>query len=191
MGQANDYEGSLKAHFLIAMPSLQDPNFNQTVTYLCAHNQDGAVGLVINRVLPGLRTEAVFHELKMPAVVQSQSHPVHLGGPVHQNQIFVLHGPPFGWNASLEVTPTVAMTNSRDILEAIAQGRGPCAFLIVVGCAGWGPGQLESELAQNSWLTSPASDEILFEVPVDERWQKAATKIGINLALLSDTAGHA
>lgn len=191
MEQPERHEDSLAGQFLIAMPSLDDPNFSTTVTYLCVHNPEGAFGLVVNRVLPGGYISAVLRELAMEYVEEAGEAPIHLGGPVHPGHVFILHGPPLFWDASLMVSPTVAMTSSRDVLEAIARDEGPESFLLVLGCAGWGPGQLEQELSENSWLTCPATDEILFQTPVEERWEMAARQLGIDLQLLSETPGHA
>jgi putative transcriptional regulator len=191
MSEEKQYEGSLKGHFLIAMPSLADPNFHQTVTYVGEHTPDGAVGLVINRVHPELTMEAVFKELNLKSIPEIHSLPLHLGGPVHTEQIFILHGPPFGWEASRQVTSTVALSNSKDLVERLAQGKGPECFLLALGCAGWGPGQLESEIMANSWLTCPASETILFETLPEERWKRAAKLMGIDPARLADVAGHA
>lgn len=191
MTQEEEYEGSLKGHFLIAMPSLADPNFHQTVTYLCEHTLEGAVGLVINRVHPELTVGAVFKELNLVCAPHTDSLPLHLGGPVHMEQIFVVHGPPFGWSACRQVTSSLALSNSKDLLESLAKGNGPEFFILTLGCAGWGPGQLEAEIMANTWLTCPASETILFETPVEERWEQAARLIGIDPVRLTDSVGRA
>ena len=191
MSQEKEFEASLRGHFLIAMPSLADPNFSQTVTCMCEHTAEGAVGLVINRVHPELSMEAVLKELKLESVPEVDSLPVHLGGPVHPSQIFIVHGPPFGWEACRPVTPSLALSNSKDLLESLAKGQGPESFIITLGCAAWGPGQLESEIIANAWLTCPASETVLFETPVDKRWEKAAKLMGIDVRLLTDATGHA
>ncbi|MDY6954388.1 MAG: YqgE/AlgH family protein, partial [Thermodesulfobacteriota bacterium] len=131
---------SLRGHFLIAMPSLADPNFSQTVTFLCEHSPEGAVGLVINRVHAELTLGTVFKELHLESLPETDSLPLNLGGPVHVEQIFVLHGPPFGWEACRPVTSSIALSNSRDLLEILAKGKGPKSFILTLGCAGWGPG---------------------------------------------------
>jgi len=191
MSQEKEFQVSLKGHFLIAMPSLADPNFSQTVTYICEHTPEGAVGLVINRVHPELTMEPVLKELNLESVPEVDSLPVHLGGPVHPSQIFIVHGPPFGWEACRPVTPSLALSNSKDLLESLAKGQGPESFIITLGCAAWGPGQLESEIIANAWLTCPASETVLFETPVDKRWEKAAKLMGIDVRLLTDATGHA
>ncbi len=191
MIQENKDQASLKGHFLIAMPSLADPNFHQTVTYMCEHTTEGALGLVVNRVHPGLTVESIFRELDLNSVPEMDSMPIHLGGPVHTEQIFMLHGPPFGWEACSQVNSHLALSNSKDLLETLAKGEGPESIILTLGCAGWGPGQLDSEILANAWLTCPASDAVLFETPVEKRWEGAARLIGIDPTRLTDAAGHA
>jgi putative transcriptional regulator len=191
MSWKNDTGSSLKGHFLISMPNLLDPNFFQTVTCVCEHTLEGALGLVVNRILPDLTCGTVFQELGLESIPQRDSLPVYLGGPVHKGQIFVLHGPPFEWEGIHQVTPSLALGNSREIIESLARGKGPKTFLITLGCAGWGPGQLESEILANAWLTCPVNENILFQTPVEKRWEQAAKIIGVDLNLLSDTVGHA
>jgi putative transcriptional regulator len=188
---APDNYTSLKGHFLMAMPSLADPNFKHSVTCISEHTTEGAVGTVINRVHEHLDSDAIFKELGIEAVGKAGRTPLHIGGPVHTNKVFVLHGPPLNWEESLKVDDDLAFSNSREILEAIAKGRGPDHFIISLGCAGWGPGQLEWELAQNAWLTLPKDYDILFRLPVEERWQGAMHKLGVDPDLISETAGNA
>ena len=182
---------TLKGQFLLAMPGLADPNFHQTVTCICEHNESGALGIIVNRVHYSLTARDIFEELRIEHVPGTESVPVHLGGPVHIGEIFVLHGPPFNWEASLMITPSLAMSNTKDILEAVAMDRGPRAFIISLGCAGWGPGQLESEIKENAWLNYPIFEENIFDMPIETRWQEAVKKMGIDPILLSDSAGHA
>lgn len=186
-----DNPTSLKGQFLLAMPGLVDPNFYQTVTCICEHNDSGAMGIIINRVHHSLTGKDIFEELSIAHIRDAESIPVHLGGPVHVGEIFVLHGPPFNWEASLMITPALAMSNTRDILEVAAMGKGPKAFIISLGCAGWGPGQLESEIKQNAWLNHPIFEENIFDMPIETRWDEAVKKMGIDPMLLSNTAGHA
>ncbi len=191
MSEEKGYESSLKGHFLISMPNLLDPNFAQTVTFLAEHTQEGAMGLVINRVHSELVMEDVFKELELESAPAIRTLPLHLGGPVHTGQVFILHGPPFGWEGCRPVTPSVALSNSKDLLEMLALGKGPKSFILTVGCAGWGPGQLEAEILANSWLTFPASESIMFHTPVERRWKEAARLLGIDPMRLADVAGHA
>ena len=188
---SDDHASSLGGQLLLAMPGLRDPNFTQTVTCICEHNRGGALGLVINRVHASLSAKEIFEELDIPYAPAVESAPIHLGGPVHLGEIFILHGPPFEWKGCLRFTPDLAMSTSRDVLEAIALGRAPKDFIIAVGCAGWGADQLESEIKQNSWLTCSADAELLFGTPVEARWEQAMSRIGIDPVLLSDDAGHA
>lgn len=175
----------------MAMPGLADPNFYQSVTCLSEHNQKGAMGIVITRIHPKVNARMIFDELGMPASAGAERIPVYIGGPVHMNEIFVLHGSPFHWEGSVMVTDELALSNSRDILEAIAAESGPRAFIISLGCAGWGPGQLEGEIRSNAWITGPYSQEIVFRMDVEQRWEAAMKMIGIDPALLADTPGHA
>jgi putative transcriptional regulator len=149
------------------------------------------MGIVVNRLQEGLRAKDIFEELSIRCRPDVEAIPIHIGGPVHDGELFILHGPPFTWEATLRVTPSLGLSNTRDILEAIAAGRGPESFLISLGCAGWGPGQLESEIKENAWLTQPVFEENIFRMPVDVRWAEALRKMGVDPALLSDTAGHA
>ena len=183
--------GSLKGQFLLAMPGLVDPNFHQAVTCICEHNEGGAMGIIVNRVHHSLTAHDIFEELNIEQTPDAESIPVHLGGPVHIGEIFILHGPPFNWETSLMITPSLAMSNTRDILEAVAMARGPQAFIISLGCAGWGPGQLESEIKENAWLNHPIFEENIFDMPIETRWEEAVKKMGIDPILLSNTAGHA
>jgi putative transcriptional regulator len=182
---------SLKGQFLMAMPGLSDPNFYQSVTCLSEHNPKGAMGIVITRPHPEVRGKMIFEELQIRTMFDAEKIPIYFGGPVHINELFVLHGAPFHWKSSLKVTDELALTNSRDVLEAIAMGQGPTAFIISLGCAGWGPGQLESEIRGNAWVNGPFSEEIAFRTQVEYRWEAAMRQIGIDPALLSDTAGNA
>jgi putative transcriptional regulator len=186
-----DYPESLKGQFLMAMPGLLDPNFYQTVVCLSEHTHDGAVGIVINRPHPSLQAEAIFNELGIGHEKEIGQSPIFLGGPVHISEVFILHGQPFDATVSLEITPQLAMSTTREVLERIALGEGPEMFLISLGCAGWGPGQLEEEIQQNAWLTCESDANLLFEVPVEQRWDYAMRKLGIDPSLLSDAAGHA
>jgi putative transcriptional regulator len=188
---ASDLEGSLKGQFLMAMPGLNDPNFFQTVTCLSEHTEAGAFGLVVNRIQAALTAKMIFDELKIVCGPEADQIPIFIGGPVHSGEVFVLHGPPFGWDGCLQVTPTLALSNTRDVIEAIAASRGPDAFIITLGCAGWGRGQLENEIRQNAWITCPIREEIIFKTPVEDRWEASLKHMGIDPSLLSGTAGHA
>ena len=182
---------TLKGQFLIAMPSMLDFNFSHTVTCISEHTENGALGIIVNRVIPSFTAGSVFKELKIEYTASTATIPLHIGGPVHDNEIFILHGEPFAWEGCAMITPTLAMSNTMDLIKAIAKGEGPKAFLIALGCAGWGQGQLEAEMLRNAWLTCPIDEKIIFESKVDERWRTAVKLLGIDPILLSDTPGHA
>lgn len=182
---------SLKGQFLIAMPMLTDPNFYRSVTFMCEHNDNGAMGVTVNRIYTALSAKEIFDELKLEYQPSSAEIPIHIGGPVHMDEIFVLHGPPLEWEGCLKINDRLGLSNTLDILRAIALGRGPDDFLIILGCAGWAPDQLEMEIKQNSWLTCPGDEEIIFRKPVETRWEAAVKKLGIDPASLSEFAGHA
>jgi putative transcriptional regulator len=178
-------------HFLIAMPSLADANFSRTVTYICQHSSEGAMGIIINRATD-LRLADVFLHMEIePTASEAAEQPVYMGGPVQPERGFVLHSPPSTWDASLKVNDQIGITTSRDVLCAIAAGRGPAQALVALGYSGWGAGQLEREIAENAWLFGPANLEIIYEMPIEQRWKSAAKLIGINLDLISSEAGHA
>jgi len=228
---------SLENQLLIAMPSMGDSYFSKTVTYICEHNDDGAMGLVINIPInitlndllsqlieneaaeseaaknandekhsvtaSSYYKEEASKELKEPkklAVTQIKAldsenivlnQQVLTGGPVSQQRGFVLHSPQDGWNSSLSLSDDIMITTSKDILLALGTDQAPDKFVVTLGYAGWGPGQLEQEISENSWLTTPADHEILFNTPIEQRWKKATEKMGINLAHLSSDIGHA
>ena len=182
--------GSLRDHFLIAMPGLNDSSFAHTVTYICEHSDKGAMGVVINAATPMLLKE-IFSQMDLDDLSDQGDQIVMSGGPVQPERGFVLHSNEAKWQSTLEISPDVSLTASRDIITALAEGRGPKQCLIALGYAGWGEGQLEAEIAANSWLTVPADKNIIFNTPFEERWASAALALGIDVNLISSTAGHA
>ena len=183
-------ETSLKNHFLIAMPHLVDPTFSHTITFVCEHNANGAMGIVINRPLE-LNLGDIFQHINVKdAHVQCRNQIVYNGGPVQTDRGFVIHNDDPQWKASLQVTGEINMTTSIDILEAIAHNEGPSQFLVALGYAGWDAGQLDDEMAANAWLSIEASPEIIFDTPFEQRWQAAASTLGVDLSLLSTSVGH-
>ncbi|RPH51100.1 MAG: YqgE/AlgH family protein [Desulfobacteraceae bacterium] len=182
---------TLKGQFLLAMPDLADLNFSRTVTCISEHNSEGALGIVINRMSSSIKGKDIFEELRIDYVPLAGTIPIFLGGPVHTGEIFILHGPPFTWKGCFMITPFLAMSNTIDILTAIAEDKGPQSCMIALGCAGWGPDQLESEIRQNAWLTCSVSEEIIFKTEVESRWEQTAKNMGIDPTLLSLKAGHA
>lgn len=182
---------SLTNQFLIAMPTLADPNFHGTVTYICEHNPQGAMGIVINRPLNLTLGEVLdqMHIETQEGAIGRQT--VYMGGPVQTDRGFVLHTPAGEWESMLHVSNEMGVTTSKDILEKIAAGAGPQQTLIALGYAGWGAGQLEQELADNAWLCGPADHRIIFDTPWQKRWAAAAALMGVDLTQLSDQIGHA
>ena len=181
----------LTDQFLIAMPTMGDPNFDHTVTYICEHSEEGALGLVINRP-SGMSLRDVFGQMDLePADVELGETPVLHGGPVQPERGFVIHDPGQKWGSTLPVSESIQITTSRDVLEAMARGDGPERALVALGYAGWGAGQLESEMAANAWLTVPADHDIIFTIPFEERWRAAAALIGIDIDQISSDVGHA
>lgn len=217
---------SLENQFLIAMPSLANDYFNKTVTYICEHNDEGAMGLIIN-----MPVNITLHDLlkqieendkeennqaseevdqedidnplvpKSETVVESEAESFLLdnsleqlvlsGGPISQNRGFVLHRTQPGWKSSLALSEEIMITTSKDILMSLGTKKAPEQYMVTLGYAGWGPGQLETELQSNSWLTIDADSDILFNTPIEQRWQKATEKLGIDVAHLSSDIGHA
>lgn len=182
---------SFKDHFLIAMPSLVDPNFFHSVTYLCDHSKDGAMGLVINHAMGISVAELLDHMGIMNTNEQMNHHPVLAGGPLQTDRGFVLHRPWGTWESSMQVSEELCITSSRDILVAIANNQGPEQMLFALGYAGWDAGQLEEELADNAWLSCEANTDLLFGVPAPDRWSSAAAILGVDLKHLSTEIGHA
>lgn len=187
-----DGSAYLNHQLLIAMPGLDDPNFSRAVTYICQHNESGALGITINRPAE-LTVSEVLEQLDIKCTDhQWGSQQVLVGGPVHQDRGFVLHRENGQtWKSSFPVTPDITLTTSTDVLHALASGTGPDLALLALGYAGWGAGQLESEILSNSWLNSDADDQILFEAPLVDRWHHAAASLGINIETLTGQAGHA
>ncbi|MEK6735191.1 MAG: YqgE/AlgH family protein [Pseudomonadota bacterium] len=182
---------NLTHHFLIAMPALADSVFSKTLTYICEHTEQGALGLVINRPTD-LTLVNLFKQLGIPqsdSLVETT--PVLFGGPVQLECGFVLHHPVGKWQSTLVVNKEVGLTTSIDILKAIANADGPDQALIAMGYAGWAAGQIEYELTQNSWLTVPASSDVIFNLPSEERLPAALRLLGVDYANLSNEIGHA
>jgi len=181
----------LTNQFLIAMPAMADANFAQTVTFIWEHNEDGALGIIINRPLQ-MRLADVFEQLKMPSNASPLGHqPVMQGGPVQTDRGFVVHHAGGAWEHTRQVSSRIQVTTSPDILSAMASGVGPETALVALGYAGWSAGQLESELIQNAWLTVPCDERILFDTPYDQRWRAAGRLLGIDLTTISPHVGHA
>lgn len=183
---------NLENHFLIAMPGLKDPFFQRSVTYICEHNDSGAMGLIINQPVD-VTVEGLLEQLEIvvPDKSKALQRPVYAGGPLARDRGFVLHSPVEGWRSSMRLSDDMMITTSKDILEAMGQGKAPEHYLLTLGYAGWDPGQLEQELSENSWLTIPADADIIFNTPSPERWKRATAKLGIDVWQLGPDVGHA
>ena len=182
---------NLTGHFLIAMPAMQDPYYSKSLTYICEHNQDGAMGVVINRPTD-MPLEKLFEQIKVDlSNVRIAKKPVHFGGPVQLDRGFVLHQPAGSWQSTIAVHGDTALTASKDILEAVAKGEGPEKIIVTLGYAGWSAGQLEEEMAHNAWLSVQANDHVIFDTPTEYKLNAAMHLLGIDLSQLSDEAGHA
>ncbi|ALG77556.1 TPA: YqgE/AlgH family protein [Yersinia enterocolitica] len=186
---------NLQHHFLIAMPSLQDPHFMRSVIYICEHNKEGAMGLVINKPMEQFTVETVLKKLKISPTPRDPSirldKAVLAGGPLAEDRGFILHSPQEGFGSSIPISPDTMITTSKDVLETLGTPEQPKNLLVALGYAGWQQGQLEQELLDNAWLTIEADTDILFNTPIAERWQAAANKLGINIFNIAPQAGHA
>ena len=182
---------SLTGHLLIAMPAMLDPNFHRTVSYICEHSDQGALGLVINRPLDMDFGEVMEQLALNPSSPGIAELPILQGGPVELQRGFVIHEESQDWDATVEINDSIFVTTSQDILGAMAAGSGPAKSQLVLGYAGWGPGQLEQEISENAWLSVPAAPRIIFDVPFDQRYTESVALLGIDLATLSSQAGHA
>jgi putative transcriptional regulator len=184
-------EGFLTGQLLIAMPAMADPRFSQSVIYVCAHTPEGAMGLVINRPVVKPTFEDLLKQLKVAPHPPARQIRLCAGGPVENARGFVLHTNDWTGNESLRVNENLALTASLDVLQVIAGGGGPRECVLALGYAGWGPGQLDQEIQQNAWLSSPADESLLFDADHDTKWRRAFAKLHVDPLLLSDTAGHA
>ena len=182
---------NLTNQFLIAMPRLNDPNFEKTVTYICAHNNEGAMGIVINKPLD-IDLIDIIEQMQLPIEDQNACNKkIFHGGPVHTDHGFILHDATSEWESSVTVSENICVTTSKDVLEAIAIGKGPEKSLVALGYAGWASGQLEQELLDNAWLNCPADEDIIFNTPFDKCWMMAAERLGVDIDKLSSDIGHA
>ena len=185
------FEGSMANQLLIAMPGMADPNFSTTVTLICEHNDEGALGIIINRPLE-LKLAGLFEQLDVDNPdPDAAEQPVLMGGPVGPERGFVLHEPVNRYENTLAVSGDIHLTLSRDVIDEVAAGDGPEHTLVALGYAGWDAGQLEAEMLANSWLTVPATTEIVFDMPFEQRWMSAANALGIDISQISTDAGHA
>lgn len=188
----NEDHASLAGQLLIAMPSMMDPNFEQTVIYVCAHSDQGAVGLVVNRPTGTVSLKDLLEQLEIPSLHIPREKQVLIGGPVETERGFVLHSTDYyREDATLKTSDTIGLTATLDVLTSIASGEGPERSLLAIGYSGWGPGQLEEEIQANGWLHSAADDTLVFDEDYDSKWQRAIGLLGIDVSQLSSDAGHA
>ena len=181
----------LTGQLLVAMPQMEDQRFARSVVYICAHTDDGAMGLILNKLAEAINFSDLLEQLNLPVATVSDKTRVHFGGPVETGRGFVLHSDDFTQDASLLIENGVALTATVDILSAISKGNGPRNYLLALGYAGWAPGQLDSEIQANGWLIAPADTDILFGSKIENKWNTALNTIGIDVTMLSSHAGHA
>ena len=191
MTEKSDTLGYLTGQMLIAMPQMQDPRFSRSVIYLCAHTADGAMGLVVNKLMDNVSFPELLDQLSLEGDTAEDLINVHFGGPVETGRGFVLHSADYVQDSTLVIDDERALTATIDILKVIAEGSGPHRSLLALGYAGWGPGQLDEEIQQNGWLSVPADDTLVFGDDIGDRWEAAMAKLGININMLSGDAGHA
>ncbi|MFV3074124.1 YqgE/AlgH family protein [Niveispirillum fermenti] len=182
---------SLTGQLLIAMPQMPDPRFEKSVIYICAHNADGAMGLVVNKLFDGIGFTQLLHQLDIDVTEPARELRVHFGGPVESGRGFVLHSDDYNREGSMPVSDGVMLTATVEILRAVAEGQGPEQAILALGYAGWGPGQLDQEMQANGWLHAPADRSILFDADLDRKWERALAGLGISLSMLSADIGHA
>ena len=184
-------DGSLAGQLLVAMPQMADPRFARSVVYLCAHSADGAMGLVVNRLIDSLTFQNLLEQIGVEQSAAADDMPIHFGGPVESSRGFVLHTADYVQDSTLVIEDDIALTATMDVLKAIARGEGPQRRVLALGYAGWGAGQLDAEIQANGWLLVPADLDLVFDDDNDSKWERAMAKIGIDLSLLSSEAGHA
>jgi putative transcriptional regulator len=183
--------GYLTGQLLVAMPQMRDPRFARSVIYMCAHNADGAMGLVLNRRVGSITFDDLLQQLGIGPNRRNDDIRIHFGGPVEQGRGFVLHSADYQQSGTMRVDDGVALTATLDILKEMAAGGGPRRTLLALGYAGWGPGQLDAEIQANGWLQVPADEGLVFDDDVDHKWERAIGKIGVDFSMLSGDAGHA
>ena len=181
----------LTGQLLIAMPTMRDPRFARSVIFICAHNAEGAMGLVVNRLVGSVTFPDLLGQLGIDTGTVTEEIRVHFGGPVESGRGFVLHSGEYDHDSTLQVAEQMALTATVDILQDIAHGCGPRRSLLALGYAGWGPGQLDAEIQSNGWLTVAADEQLVFDEDLDSKWERAIAKLGVDLSLLSGEAGHA
>jgi len=183
--------GWLTGQMLVAMPSMMDPRFARTVTYLCSHTPEGAMGIVVNRLYGDLNFEGLLTQLNITRAPGGRDMPIHFGGPVDPARGFVLHSTDYEQQGTLKISDTIALTATVEVLKEIAAGQGPRRALLALGYAGWSAGQLDAELQVTGWLVAPADETIIFDTPPEDKWDRALAKLGVSPIKLSGDIGHA
>jgi putative transcriptional regulator len=191
LARIDDTPGYLTGQLLIAMPQMQDTRFERSVIFLCVHNQDGAMGLIVNRLSQDLAFPELLEQVGVERTPDQISVPVHIGGPVETGMGFVLHTNDYEQANTIKVNESISLTHTVEILKDIAEGRGPRQAMLALGYAGWGAGQLDSEIQENTWLNAPADESLIFDALQQDKWQRSIAKLGIDISLLSGEAGHA
>ena len=187
----DEQSGFLEGKMLIAMPQMTDPRFARTVLFLCAHSTEGAMGLVVNKLVDSITFPDLLSQLNIDARGATENINVHFGGPVESGRGFVLHSDDYVQESTLVIDAGVSLTATTDVLKAIARGGGPKRSLLALGYAGWSPGQLDAEIQANGWLHADPDDELIFGGNLEGKWEQAIAKLGIDMTLLSGEAGHA
>lgn len=191
MEKSDESSGYLTGQLLVAMPQMQDSRFERSVIYVCVHNAEGAMGLVLNRQADELTFADLLRQLEIVFEGETGSVPIHMGGPVEMGRGFVLHTSEYQQGGTIKVNDDISLTATVDILKDIAEGHGPRRAILALGYAGWGAGQLDTEIQKNSWLNVTADESLLFEGDLGEKWTRSIAKLGIDVSLLSGDAGHA
>lgn len=191
MEKSDESSGYLTGQLLVAMPQMQDSRFERSVIYVCVHNAEGAMGLVLNRQADELTFADLLRQLEIVLEGETGSVPIHMGGPVEMGRGFVLHTSEYQQGGTIKVNDDISLTATVDILKDIAEGHGPRRAILALGYAGWGAGQLDTEIQKNSWLNVTADESLLFEGDLGEKWTRSIAKLGIDVSLLSGDAGHA
>jgi putative transcriptional regulator len=191
MSFSKQESGYLEGQLLIAMPAMTDERFERAVIYMCAHNEEGAMGLIVNKVLDSISFDELLAQLDIGPASAPDAPRVHFGGPVESGRGFVLHTADYMQDSSIAVDDNTALTATVDILRDVAAGNGPKRKLLAIGYAGWGPGQLETEIHDNAWLNAPVDEDLLFDEDNENKWSRALKSLGVDVSLLSGTAGRA
>ena len=191
MGRTVSHQGFMTGELLVAMPQMRDARFTRSVIYICAHTSDGAMGLVVNRLVGSLTFPDLLQQLNIDSQGKGEHIRIRSGGPVETGRGFVLHSTDYVDDATLKVGDLVGLTATIDILKDIASGSGPRRSILALGYAGWGPGQLDQELQANAWLTVPADEELIFDDALNDKWERSLHKIGVDFTFLTADTGHA